>query len=82
MDRTCARQYLLDRCQERAQFANVADLDGPLGVLDAHGYVRQLDPPARSAKGGRPPSPSFLVHPDVHRSAGTVHALDAHRRVA
>ncbi|MDG6106112.1 DUF3987 domain-containing protein [Dactylosporangium aurantiacum] len=72
----------LYRAVKSAQFANVADLDGPLGVLDAHGYVRQLDPPARSAKGGRPPSPSFLVHPDVHRPAGTVHALDTHRRAA
>ena len=72
----------LYRAVKSAQFANVADLDGPLAVLDAHGYVRQLDPPARSAKGGRPPSPSFLVHPDAHRPAGKVHALDAHRRAA
>jgi replicative DNA helicase len=44
--------------------------------------VRQLAPPARSAKGGRPPSPSYLVHPEVHQPAATVHAINPTRRTA
>ncbi|GAA0717919.1 DUF3987 domain-containing protein [Dactylosporangium roseum] len=72
----------LFRAVKTAQLATVADLDSALDVLDAHGYLRLLEPPARTAKGGRPPSPSYLVHPEVHRPAATVHAIDAARRTA
>jgi replicative DNA helicase len=72
----------LFRAVKSAQLATVADLDPALALLDAHGYVRQLDPPARSAKGGRPPSPSFLVHPEVLRPAATVHPISDGRRSA
>ncbi|WP_327008109.1 DUF3987 domain-containing protein [Dactylosporangium sp. NBC_01737] len=72
----------LFRAVKSSQLATVADLDPALDVLDAHGYVRQLDQPARSAKGGRPPSPSYLVHPEVHRPVATVHAIGAARRTA
>jgi hypothetical protein len=72
----------LFRAVKSSQLATVADLDPALDVLDAHGYVRQLDQPARPAKGGRPPSPSYLVHPEVHRPVATVHAIGDARRVA
>ncbi|MEV6932063.1 DUF3987 domain-containing protein [Dactylosporangium sp. NPDC051485] len=72
----------LFRAVKSAQLATVADLDPALDVLDAHGYLRQLEAPARTAKGGRPPSPSYLVHPDVHRPAATVHPINGARRVA
>lgn len=65
----------LFRAVRSSQLPTVADLDPVLSVLEMHGYVRQLDPPARSRTGGRPPSPSYLVHPDLHRPAATVHAL-------
>lgn len=70
------------RALKSAQMPTVADLDAPLSVLEAHGYVRQLDAPARSSTGGRPPSPSYLVHPAVHRPAATVHPLTDARRTA
>ncbi|MBQ1071642.1 DUF3987 domain-containing protein [Micromonospora sp. C31] len=60
----------------RSQIPTAADLDPVLSLLEIHGYLRQLDPPARTGA-GRPPSPAFLVHPDVHETAGTVHALPA-----
>lgn len=69
----------LFRAVQSSQLKTMADLDPVLSVLEAHGYLRQLDPPAPKRAGGRPPSPSYLVHPDVHRPAATVHALDARR---
>jgi hypothetical protein len=60
----------------------VADLDPPLSVLESHGYLRAIEPPARTKAGGRPPSPSYLVHPEVHRPAATVHTLADARRSA
>ncbi|RSM49399.1 helicase DnaB [Actinoplanes sp. ATCC 53533] len=69
----------LFRAVQSTQLKTMADLDPVLAVLEAHGYLRQLDPPAPKRAGGRPPSPSYLVHPDVHRPAATVHALDARR---
>lgn len=58
----------------RSQIPTAADLDPVLSLLEIHGYVRQLDPPARTGA-GRPPSPAFLVNPEVLQPAGTVHAL-------
>jgi replicative DNA helicase len=72
----------LFRAVQSSQLKTMADLDPPLGILEAHGYLRQLDPPAPKRAGGRPPSPSYLVHPEVHRPAATVHALDTARRSA
>lgn len=69
----------LFRAVQSSQLKTMADLDPVLAVLEAHGYVRQLDPPAPKRAGGRPPSPSYLVHPEVRRPAATVHALDARR---
>ncbi|WP_430640954.1 DUF3987 domain-containing protein [Couchioplanes caeruleus] len=67
------------RALKSSQIPTAADFDAPLSVLEAHGYLRQLDPPAPKRAGGRPASPSFLVHPDVHQPAATVHPLVARR---
>ena len=67
------------RALKSSQLPAAGDFDAPLAVLEAHGYLRSLDPPAPKRAGGRPPSPSFLVHPEVHRPAATVHPLTARR---
>ncbi len=67
------------RALKSSQIPTAADFDAPLSVLEAHGYLRQLDPPAPKRAGGRPASPSFLVHPAVHQPAATVHSLVARR---
>ncbi|WP_433793298.1 DUF3987 domain-containing protein [Actinoplanes sp. CA-252034] len=72
----------LFRAVQSSQMKTMADLDPGLAVLEAHGYLRQLEQPATKRAGGRPPSPSYLVHPGVHRPAATVHALDTVRRSA
>jgi hypothetical protein len=72
----------LFRAVQSSQLKTMADLDPALAILEAHGYLRQLETPAPKRAGGRPPSPSYLVHPDVHRPAATVHALDSTRRAA
>ncbi|WP_436525337.1 DUF3987 domain-containing protein [Actinoplanes sp. HUAS TT8] len=69
----------LFRAVQCAQIKTMADLDPALAVLEAHGYLRPLDPPAPKRTGGRPPSPSYLVHPEVHRPAATVHQIGARR---
>jgi replicative DNA helicase len=67
------------RAAQSSQFKTMADLDPALTVLETHGYLRQLDQSAPKRAGGRPPSPSYLVHPEVHRPAATVHPLAARR---
>lgn len=66
------------RALKCAQLPTAADFDPPLAVLEAHGYLRQLDAPSRPS-GGRP-SVSYLVHPEVHRPAATVHPLNLDSR--
>ncbi|WP_327291479.1 YfjI family protein [Streptomyces sp. NBC_01198] len=46
----------------RSDFPTAADLDGPLSLLEDHGYLRPL-PVVRTGTRGRPPSPRYLVHP-------------------
>lgn len=70
------------RALKSSQLPTAADFDPPLSVLEAHGYLRPLDPPAPKRAGGRPPSPGYLVHPEVHRPAATVHPITAVRRSA
>lgn len=48
----------------RSRFPAVTDLDAPLRYLEEHGYLmRQPEPVVRGR--GRPPSPSWLVHPTL-----------------
>ncbi|MBX7269640.1 DUF3987 domain-containing protein [Micromonospora sp. Llam7] len=72
----------LFRAVKSNQIPTVADLDPVLSLLEAHGHIRQLDPPERPRTGGRPPSPSYLVHPETHQPAATVHPLAEARRTA
>ena len=58
----------------RSQIPKAADLDPILDLLDTHGWIRRLDSPER-ASAGRPPSPTYLAHPDLTRTAGTLHTL-------
>jgi len=47
----------------RGRFRKATDLDPPLTLLEEHGYLRRADTDQASSKGGRPPSPRFLVNP-------------------
>jgi len=47
----------------RGRFRKATDLDPPLTLLEEHGYLRRADTDQASSKGGRPPSPRYLVNP-------------------
>ena len=51
------------RATPRGRFLKAADLDPTLGLLEEHGWLRRVDADASGPKGGRPPSPRFLVNP-------------------
>ncbi|MFC8454325.1 YfjI family protein [Kitasatospora sp. NPDC057223] len=53
----------------RGDFPTVADLDPALALLEEHGWIRQEAPPARTGRGGRPPSPRYQTHPDITQPA-------------
>lgn len=46
----------------RSDFPTAADLDGPLSLLEDHGYLRPL-PVVRTGTRGRPPSPATSCTP-------------------
>jgi replicative DNA helicase len=48
----------------RSRFAKVGDLETPLALVEDHGYIRRQPDPERKGP-GRPPSPAYLVHPDL-----------------
>jgi replicative DNA helicase len=52
----------------RGRFRKVTELDPVLDLLDQHGYIRPRELPPR-AGAGRPPSPTFDVHPWAAESA-------------
>lgn len=53
----------------RGRFKTVDDLDAPLSLLEAHGYIRRQEPPERpllddgKRRRGRAPSPTYDVNP-------------------
>ncbi len=47
----------------RGRFRKATDLDPPLALLEEHGCLRRADPDPVGPKGGRPPSPRYLVNP-------------------
>jgi replicative DNA helicase len=49
----------------RARFLKVGDLDPPLDLLEQHGYIRREPTPVDRTGPGRPPSPGYLVHPNL-----------------
>jgi hypothetical protein len=59
----------------RARFPKAADLDAPLAVLEDHCYIRRDDEPLERTGPGRPPSPAYLVHPDLCHGNHEIHAI-------
>jgi hypothetical protein len=47
----------------RGRFPKATSLDPALSLLEEHGYLRRVDADPAGPKGGRPPSPRFLVNP-------------------
>jgi replicative DNA helicase len=47
----------------RGRFPKATDLEPALRLLEEHGWVRRVDADPSGPKGGRPPSPRFLVNP-------------------
>jgi hypothetical protein len=47
----------------RGRFPKATNLDPALSLLEEHGYLRRVDADPSGPKGGRPPSPRFLVNP-------------------
>jgi replicative DNA helicase len=47
----------------RGRFPKATDLDPALRLLEEHGWLRRVDADPVGPKGGRPPSPRFLVNP-------------------
>jgi hypothetical protein len=47
----------------RGRFPKATDLDLALALLEEHGWLRRVDADSPGPKGGRPPSPRFLVNP-------------------
>ncbi|MEU7638768.1 YfjI family protein [Streptomyces sp. NPDC039016] len=59
----------LFRTLRRADFPAIGDLAPVLALLEEHGWIRQLPPPPRTGRGGRPPSPRYETHPRITRAA-------------
>ena len=51
------------RAAPRGRFPKATDLDPALALLEEHGWLRRVDADSPGPKGGRPPSPRFLVNP-------------------
>jgi hypothetical protein len=47
----------------RGRFRKAADLEPALALLEEHCWVRRVDADSAGPKGGRPPSPRFIVNP-------------------
>jgi replicative DNA helicase len=47
----------------RGRFRKAADLEPALSPLEEHGWLRRVDADPVGVKGGRPPSPRFLLNP-------------------
>jgi hypothetical protein len=65
---TCTNQVQFTRrdahrAAPRGRLPKATDLDPALALLEEHGWLRRVDTDAPGPKGGRPPSPRFLVNP-------------------
>jgi hypothetical protein len=65
------------RAAPRGRFGKAIDLDPTLGLLEEHGWLRRVDVDASGPKGGRPPSPRFLVNP-LHPSTELTEPTQPH----
>jgi len=52
----------------RGRFRKATDLEPALALLEEHGWLRRVDVDPPGPRGGRPPSPRFLVNPLPHNS--------------
>jgi replicative DNA helicase len=53
------------------RFRKATDLEPALTLLEEHGWLRRVDADPPGPKGGRPPSPRFLVNPQPHATEPT-----------
>jgi hypothetical protein len=51
------------RAAPQGRFPKATNLDPALSLLEEHGFLRRVDADPSGPKGGRPPSPRFLVNP-------------------
>jgi hypothetical protein len=65
------------RAAPRGRFSKASDLNPTLGLLEEHGWLRRVDADASGPKGGRPPSPRFLVNP-LHPSTEPTQPTQPH----
>jgi replicative DNA helicase len=52
---------------QSARFQKVTDLDEPIALLVEHGYIRPAALAPTDSRAGRPPGPSYQVHPELSR---------------
>jgi replicative DNA helicase len=65
------------RAAPRGRFPKATNLDPALSLLEEHGYLRRVDADPTGSKGGRPPSPRFLVNP-LHPSTEPTEPTEPH----
>jgi replicative DNA helicase len=65
------------RAAPGGRFAKATDLDPALSLLEEHGWLRRVDADSSRPKGGRPPSPRFLVNP-LHPSTEPPEPTEPH----
>jgi replicative DNA helicase len=51
------------RAAPRGRLPKATDLEPALALLEEHGWLRRVDADSPGPRGGRPPSPRFLVNP-------------------
>ena len=65
------------RAAPQGRFPKATNLDPALSLLEEHGYLRRVDADPSGPKGGRPPSPRFLVNP-LHPSTEPTQPTQPH----
>jgi hypothetical protein len=65
------------RAAPRGRFAKATELDPALALLEEHGWLRRVDADPSGPKGGRPPSPRFMVNP-LHPSTEPTEPTEPH----
>jgi replicative DNA helicase len=65
------------RAAPQGRFPKATNLDPALSLLEEHGYLRRVDADPSGPKGGRPPSPRFLINP-LHPSTEPTQPTQPH----
>jgi replicative DNA helicase len=65
----------------RGRFRKATDLEPALGLLEEHGWLRRVDADPVGPRGGRPPSPRFLVNP-LHPATEPSQPTQPHQRTS